>query len=247
MANQNNNKKKPGQGGGLRIVDFVFDGTKANGAIEFRALQGNQGRVGVQAEFYLGTATRRFASQLREGGNKAWSITTVNGGIGQREIDLSDPVFKEFSRLTICPPHIAAAPATGGTFSVPTFEPITLDLPSDEQSPSKTPKKKRLQFAAPESALKSRRNNYTLPTIRTLNKDGKGESADLLFRVSDVVTLNDVRTGTTLVTDQKVFEVKTAANGLLLAEVQFAGSERRMTIIHLETGEETSLKMEFEY
>ena len=203
MANQNNNKKKPGQGGGLRIVDFVFDGTKANGAIEFRALQGNQGRVGVQAEFYLGTATRRFASQLREGGNKAWSITTVNGGIGQREIDLSDPVFKEFSRLTICPPHIAAAPATGGTFSVPTFEPITLD--------------------------------------------GKGESADLLFRVSDVVTLNDVRTGTTLVTDQKVFEVKTAANGLLLAEVQFAGSERRMTIIHLETGEETSLKMEFEY
>ncbi len=244
MANRNRNRNQgqQGQGGGggtpkLEVKGFHCSGTRENTVIEYRLLQGSQERVGVPAEFYLGTSEQVFAYHLMVAtpANTPWQIVTGAHGIGHGTLNVA-PFGKEYTRLTIILP---------GT----TTEPVPTDLPGEDTIPGKqvTAKLKRLIVEFPVEPLKSTSNTFYLPTIRTLSGDGKPEEAELLFRASELITLVDNKTDLELGKDKKVISAKTPTNGSLFVECEFDGLDCALTVVHVESGEEASLTMEFEY
>lgn len=235
---QRRNKSNSGQGQDPRIY---VQGTRSKLRVRISYYRNFTGQ---DADFPLcfGPESDPCSFSLPDSNNNNNALTVqVRKGTGFVEgIDLSG--YKNFKKVGVI--------LQGG-------KEVFVDIPEDPEpqpgapAPAK-PKVKRMQCAVPEGPLTSPINVYILPTIRTFDKSGKAGSEELIFIFSGPVTLIDRTTGNTLVhngvTAKNVerFCFKTAANGLLLLEVRFAGLDRTMLVLHPDSGEECSMAMKFE-
>ncbi|MFA5990936.1 MAG: hypothetical protein WC794_01665 [Candidatus Doudnabacteria bacterium] len=252
--NRNRNNQQGGGGGGNRgnqgggnnskiVIHLNIQGKRDSCKVAIALRTGMFALPNEQIMLRLGTPDNPRGPWVMDSATPASRIvltSNVEGEVISPAFDFTADEYKPYSQIMAV--YYRNSDPNRGNYeqaaTLPVFE-------ATENVPPKA-KGKRLQFKAPEESMKSRDNKFALPTIRTVGKDGKGEAASLLVRASGPISASNVLTGTEIA-EGKAFGVKTADNGLLLMGIQFAGFERTVTIVHMESGEEVSFKMEFQY
>ncbi len=252
MANNRNrggggNQNRGGGGGGDNnkiTITAGISGKRNDCKINVILRKGRFALLGERLMFRLGTADNAHGPWIMDvtsSANRYVLATDADGEVQSIAFDFAAEDYKHFTQVLVVY-YRNTVPGEGvyeQAVQLPAFE--------TTEGPKAAKKGRRLVCQLPEGSLKSRANKFTLPTIRTLNKDGKAEAADLILRASEPVTVINTETGKVVARGKKVVTYKTPANGLALLEVQFAGMERTVTVLHPESGEEVSLTLEFEY
>ena len=254
MANRNRNRGGGGGGGGNRggggggdnkiAITAGISGKRSDCKITVILRKGRFVLPGETLMFRLGTVDNPHGPWIMDTANSANRYvlaTDADGEVQSVAFDFAAEDYKHFTQVLVVY-YRNTAPGEGvyeQAAQLPAF--VTTE------GPKAAKKGRRLVCQLPEGSLKSRANKFTLPTIRTLNKDGKAEAADLIIRASEPVSVFNTDTGKVVARGKKVVTYKTPANGLALLEVQFAGMERTVTVLHPESGEEISLQLTFEY
>ncbi len=253
MATRNRNRGGGGnQGGGDNKIAVIanISGKRSDCKITVIIRMGRFVVSGQAVMLRLGTADNPNGPWIMDPANPAQRLTLstdTDGEVLSPGFDFAADDYKGFTQALVV--YYRNTDPGRGIYEQ------AVQLPAFEATDgAKTPKKsfKRLQFAAPEGGLKSRTNRYSLPTIRTLNSSGRGSAENLVFTATSPVTLINKATGSPLdnggyAVRVQYFEYTTPATGLCMLEATFEGLECELTVTHVESGEQASIKLAFEY
>lgn len=259
MATRNNRNQNRGGGGGGNqggggdnkiAITAGISGKRNDCKVNVQLRRGRFALPNETLMFRLGTVDFPHGPWIMDAANptnRYMISTNADGEAMSIAFDFTGDDHKNFTQVLVV--YFRNNPPSEGIYE----QAVQLPVFDATEAAKLTKKSKRLQFKAPDETLKSDNNRFSLPLIRTLNKDGKTSSESLIFTATTLVTLINKQTGRPLSFNGKTarrvkyFEYTTPASGLAMLEVSFDGLECEFTITHTDSGEQASVKLEFDY